>query len=79
MTVKELIDFLQTMPQDAIVIQSKYSDWIDIELDDFALKTPKDKLIRHNGHLMILNEKWWPEHFGPIPKQPEYLTALRLN
>lgn len=37
MTVKELIEKLQSMPQDAIVIYRAWSDWNDLEPDEIGL------------------------------------------
>lgn len=36
-------------------------------------------LIRHNGHLMLLEERWWPRSLGPKPENSEYLTAVHFR
>ena len=86
MTVREFIVLLQTMPQDAIMIQTMCSDYNDLEETDITLILPKSRLIRHYGHLMYLQEEWelpvWSYQQGgegkDAPSNPEFLTAVHI-
>ena len=78
MVVRELIELLQAMPQDALVITSLHSDYVEVERDDIALMEPSRRLISHNGHLMILQPKWWPAGLGPMPTSPTFITAVHF-
>jgi hypothetical protein len=83
MTVREFIELLQGMPQNAIMIHTMASDYCDIKKEDVSLMQPKDGqgLIRHHGHLMFLRAEWWPKRppgGGARPDNPEFLTAVHI-
>lgn len=80
MVVKELIELLQTMPQDALVITTIYSDYAEVERDHISLKVPKDGegLIVHHGHVMHLEKNWWPKPLGERPENPKFITAVHF-
>jgi hypothetical protein len=84
MIVSELIEHLKTFPQDALVIATMFSDYEQLEVEDITLIRAEDSksagkgLIRHNGHLMDLQEGWWPKSEGPKPTEPEYITAVHF-
>lgn len=74
MTVKELIKLLKTFPPDAIVIQTMYSDFDDVTKDTFSLYEPKDRLVRHKGHLMQVRPEWLEAN-----QTVECLTAVHID
>lgn len=94
MTVKELIEHLQTMPQDAIVICTFCSDYDVVTKEDITLYNGRQKLsrtgatirygglIRHKGHLMHYDESWGIlVNFKKreILDAPQYLTAVHFK
>lgn len=91
MTVKELIELLQAMPQDALVIRTLFSDYDTVEPKQIRLMEPKDGegIISHNGHLMWLRKGWWPsEKHSGIARQiapgeeigtPQLLTCVHFD
>lgn len=89
MTVRELIELLQTFPQDALVICTFCSDYDKIDPDDITLMEPKDGegLINHHGHIMHLPKKWredkktvnemnWEKKMGRGPGVPQEEPVL---
>lgn len=83
MTVKELIALLQTTPQDALVTQTLFSDYKELEPGDISVmdgpRPDGSGLIRHHGHLMWMHGNWWPKHEGEKPAKPEYVKAVHFN
>lgn len=55
MTVKELIDKLSTLPPDAPVIFSFYSDYTDMEPEQVTVM----RMICRNGHWMDFRADCW--------------------
>ena len=85
MIVSELIELLRTMPQDALVIRTLYSDYDTLEPDQVTLMEPSgDKgLIFHHGHLMQLLKGWrdrqWPAACGEkVPADVKFVTAVHF-
>ncbi len=80
MTVRELIQLLQTMPPDAPVITTFCSDFVDVEPDQITLMSPDDEggLIRHHGHLMHCKKEWLGTD-QPITKYGEKLRQVPLT
>ena len=95
MTIKELIEHLQTMPQDALVIHTFCSDYDALKADDFTLMTPTEKggIINHHGHIMYCKRDWladadvqheilYLERWKGIPKPtetPAFITAVHIR
>lgn len=90
MTVKELVEWLQKQPQDALVIYQACSTLWDLELPQLKLYSGRMErrvrnrvsyhgLIRHHDSLMDLEEDWlpdWEEHRNDPKPVPNYLTAV---
>ncbi len=62
MIVKELIDLLSTMPQDALVIRTFCSDYDAVEEEHISLISPDEKggIVEHHGHIMHVQHNWLP-------------------
>ncbi len=60
MKVSELIDLLRTFPQNAPVIQTMMSDYVELEKDAVTLIVPDgiQGVGCHKGHWMMIQSKW---------------------
>ncbi len=89
MTVRELIQLLNTMPQDALVIQTMCSDYSDVEANHITLMVPDEEggMIRHHGHLMQCKREWlgtkqptskYRAHLKDVPQDTQFLTCVHF-
>lgn len=67
MTVRELIELLQTYPQDLLVITQRYSDYKKITTDDISIKTV-EAINTGNEWLMRF---WQLNHYQPFKDDKE--------
>lgn len=72
MTVKELVEKLQTFPQDAVVLYRAWSELNAMDDDDVWLAKPEEKLVvRRNGMYMGYHHHHWPKE-----ETPEFVEAV---
>ncbi len=75
-TVKELIEFLQTLPQDYEVAHREYSDSSILDKERITVIHASDKEVirHHNQHDSIRSYRSW-EH-DPDGEKPEFINVV---
>lgn len=78
MTVKDLIEILSKMPQDAGVMYDLHSDVAGMDEEQVVLITPDhngDKIIKRNGRYETYAPQWWDvETMG----EPKFETVVKF-
>ena len=79
MTVKELVEHLQTMPQDYLVVYRACSDCTKLEADDINVYSAEQKKVvqHHNMPDRVMDySEWQYEPKGKLTNEPKFLDVV---